>query len=82
MPRIIVIRKSLTAFVCGVAGFLPIIGVVPGFYALLCWNRIRTRYRDEWNPASAYLGCGARLAALGLGISALIVAVAIVTAGW
>lgn len=77
MPRIIVIRKSLTAFVCGLIGFLPIIGVLPAVYALLCWNRIRTRYPDEWNPASAYLSWGARLAMIGLGASALIVSVAI-----
>ena len=79
MPRIIVIRKSLTAFVCGLIGFLPIIGVLTGLYALLCWNSIRTRYPDEWNPASAYLSWGARLALLGLLGSALIVSVAILT---
>jgi hypothetical protein len=79
MPRIFVIRKSLTAFVCGLIGFLPIIGVLPGLYALLCWSHIRTRYPDEWNPASAYLSWGARLALLGLVGSALIVSVAILT---
>jgi hypothetical protein len=79
MPRIFVIRKSLTAFVCGLIGFLPIIGVLPGLYALLCWNHIRTRYPGEWNPASAYLSWGARLALLGLVGSALIVSVAILT---
>ena len=81
MPRIIVIRKSLAAFVCGLIGFLPIIGVVPGIYALFCWNRIRTRYPDEWNPASAYLSWGARLALFGLLGSALIVAAAILSFG-
>ena len=81
MPRIIVIRKSLAAFVCGLIGFLPIIGVVPGIYALFCWNRIRTHYPDEWNPASAYLSWGARLALFGLLGSALIVAAAILSFG-
>ena len=79
MPRIIVIRKSMIAFVCGLFGFLPIVGVLPGFYALLCWNHIRTRYPDEWNPASAYLSWGARLATLGFLLSALIVAAVIVS---
>ena len=79
MPRIIVIRKSLTAFVCGLVGFLPIIGVLPGLYALLCWNLIRTRYPDQWNPASAYLSWGTRLAVLGLGVSALIVSIALLS---
>lgn len=82
MPRIIVIRKSLTAFVCGLIGVLPIIGVVPGVCALLCWARIRVRYPDEWNPASAYLSWGTRFAVIGLGASALIVSVAIVTSCW
>jgi hypothetical protein len=79
MPRIFVIRKSLTAFVCGLIGFLPIIGVLPGLYALLCWSRIRTRYPGEWNPASAYLSWGVRLAVIGLGLSTLIVSIALVT---
>jgi hypothetical protein len=79
MPRILVIHKSLTAFVCGLIGFLPFIGLVPGLYALFCWAHIRSRYPGEWNPASAYLSWGARLALIGLLGSALIVAVAIVT---
>lgn len=81
MPRILVIRNSLTAFVCGMIGLLPIVGVVPGFYALFNWARIRSRYPDEWNPASAYLSWGARLALLGLLSSALLVSVVILTAG-
>jgi hypothetical protein len=78
MPRIIVIRESMTAFVCGMIGFLPIIGLLPGLYALYCWNRINTFYPNEWNPAAAYLSWGTRLAVLGLGLSVLIVGVAIV----
>ena len=74
MPRPTLIRSSLAAFVCGLIGFLPIIGVVPGLYALLCWTRIRIRYPGEWNPASAYLNLGALLALLGLLGTALIVA--------
>jgi hypothetical protein len=79
MPRIIVIRKSLAAFVCGLFGFLPFIGLVPALYALLAWAHIRRRYPNEWNPAEAYLSWGARLALLGLLGTALVTAVAIVT---
>jgi hypothetical protein len=79
MPRIVVIRKSLTAFVCGLIGFLPIIGIVPGLFALSCWGSIRLRYPDEWNPASAYLDWGARLAVLGLLSSALLIAAVILS---
>ena len=78
--RIIVVRKSLAAFVCGIIGFLPFVGVVPGLYALFCWARIRARYRNEWNPASAYLSWGARLSVLGLLGTALIVSVVLVEA--
>lgn len=79
MARIIVIRKSLTVFVCGLFGFLPFIGLLPGLYALFCWAHIRRRYPNEWNPAEAYLSWGARLALLGLLGTALVTAVAIVT---
>ena len=81
MARILVIRKSLTAFVCGLIGFLPIIGIVPGLCALSCWCSIRIRYPDEWNPASAYLSWGVRLAVLGFLSTALIVVAFIVAYG-
>jgi hypothetical protein len=81
MARILVIRKSLTAFVCGLIGFLPIIGIVPGLYALSCWGSIRFRYPDEWNPASAYLSWGVRLAVLGFLSTTLIVIAFIVAYG-
>jgi hypothetical protein len=81
MPRIFVIRKSLAAFVCGLIGFLPIVGIVPGLYALSCWGSIRIRYPDEWNPASAYLSWGVRLAVLGFLSTALIVVALIVAYG-
>ena len=79
MPRTLVIRESLTAFVCGLIGFLPFIGLLPGLYALSCWAHILRRYPNEWNPASAYLSWGTRLALIGLLASALIAAVVVVT---
>jgi hypothetical protein len=71
MARIIVIQLSLRAFVCGLIGVLPVIGVVPGLYALSCWVRIRRRYRDAWNPASSYLRWGSALAVGGLGLTSV-----------
>jgi hypothetical protein len=79
MDRITVIRKSLTAFVCGIVGFLPFVGFVPAVYTLVCWARIRSEYGTEWNPAAAYLDGGIWLALLGLAGSALIIAVVLVT---
>ena len=70
----------MQAFVCGLLGFLPFIGLVPGLYALTCWARIRSRYQHEWNPAAAYLSWGARLSLLGLAGTFLIVGVILVQA--
>jgi len=71
MDRIAAIRNSLTGFVCGIIGCIPIIGFLPGLYALVCWSRVRRRYRQEWNPAAGYLKAGAILGCLGVVISAL-----------
>ena len=56
---------------------LPIIGLLPGLYALSCCAHVGIHNPDEWNPASAYLNCGALLALLGLLGSALSVTVTI-----
>jgi hypothetical protein len=81
MPRIIVIQLSLRAFVCGLIGVLPLIGLAPGLHALFCWGRIRRRYPNEWNPASDYLSWGAALAVIGLGITAVGIPAAILSIG-
>jgi hypothetical protein len=78
MDRATAIRTSLTAFLCGLIGFLPVLGLLPAFYALRCWIRIRTRYRDEWNPAAVYLDWGVRLALFGVLLTALLVGVIMV----
>ena len=77
--RAIVIQLSLRAFVCGLIGVLPIIGLVPGLYVLYCWVRISRRYAGEWNPASGYLSWGVALAVLGLGITAVGIPTAILS---
>ncbi len=70
--RICAIRLSLQAWVLGMIGFLPIIGLAPGIVALFYYFRVRSRYRGEWNPAAAYLTAGGILAALGI-IGSLII---------
>ena len=75
MDRITAIEQSLTVFVCGIIGLLPVLGVLPAVHALVCWGRVRSRYGDQWNPASAYLKGGAVLAALGVLNSILVVGV-------
>ena len=73
MDRITVINKSLATFVCGIVGFLPVVGLLPAVYAVLNWRRVTVQYGKEWNPASAYLSWGARLAVLGLLGSVLVI---------
>jgi hypothetical protein len=72
------IRKSLTGFVCGMVGLLPIIGVPAAVYAVLCWSTVRLRYGTEWNPASNYLNAGLALALLGVLSSTVLVSAAII----
>jgi len=79
MPRITVIQLSLRAFVCGLLGLLPVVGLLPALDALVCWVRIRQRYPNEWNPASSYLSWGTALAVLGMGITAIGVPATILT---
>ncbi len=66
------IRKSLTGFVCGIFGFLPIIGIIPALYAVSCWRSLHRHYRNQWNPAEAYLYGGLALATIGILGSTLI----------
>lgn len=73
MDRISAIRKSLTAFVCGIFGLIPILGLVPGVHAIVCWRKMRSRYRTDWNPASDYVTWGAVLGAIGILNSVLLV---------
>ena len=60
------IRKSLAAFVWGIVGVLPVIGLIPAVCALGHWWAVRSGYRNQWNPASTYLMAGGALAFLGL----------------
>jgi hypothetical protein len=78
MDRITAIRRSLTAFVWGMMGFLPVIGLIPAVCALSHWWAVRSKYRAEWNPASLYLRAGVALALFGvLSTALLVVAIAI-----
>lgn len=66
MDRINAIRTSLTAFVCGLIGLLPVIGVPFGVAAIVIFIRARRRKSTEWNPAEHYIDWGARFGLLGL----------------
>jgi hypothetical protein len=77
--QVIVIQLSLRSFACGLIGVVPLIGLAPALHALFCWARIRRRYPEVWNPASAYLSWGTALAVLGLGLTAVGIPAAILS---
>ena len=66
MTRTDAIRLSLRAFGTGIFSVVPVLGVVLGAYALICWARVRRRFYPEWNPAVWYLRIGAIVAGIGL----------------
>ena len=76
MDRITAIRLALRAFVCGIIGFLPVVGLIPAIYALILRGQIRSGFGAGWNPASRYATAGAVLAFLGL-LSTFLLVVAI-----
>src|SRR5271157_1933862 len=79
MDRPTAIRQSLTAFGCGLAAMIPILGMIPAVLALFCWGRISLRYKDDWNPAAAYLSVGAFFGSLGFLLSLLLIAAALIS---
>ena len=70
--RIAIIRKSLTIFICGLFGLLPVIGIIPGIFSMVGWAQIR-RHSEDINPAARYVTWGVWLSLLGIFISLLAV---------
>ena len=66
MDRATAIRRSLAAFVWGLIGVVPVIGLIPAVCALGHWWAVQANYKDPWNPASAYQAAGGLLAVIGL----------------
>jgi len=74
MDRITVIRKSQSAFISGIIGCIPVLGLGSAIYALVCRAKIRRQYHD-WNPAEYYLKQGALLGWFGVLLSVLAIVV-------
>jgi hypothetical protein len=78
MDRITAINESLTVFVYGIFGLVPILGCALAFCAKYRARRVRREFGMEWNPAGAYLKWGVVMASVGLLISVALVCVAII----
>ena len=65
LDRIGVIRQSLTIFICGIFGLVPMIGLLPAIVALDRGFRLRRRYAEP-NPADNYRKWGMALGILSL----------------
>ena len=81
MDRIAAIEKSLSVFFWGIMGFLPVLGLLPAVHALVCSWRVRSQYRDQWNPALPYLRAGTVLATFGVLSSLLVISAAVLAIG-
>lgn len=81
------IRLSLRTFVSGLFAPLPGIGLLLGLHAIICWARVRSGFRYDWNPAARYLWIGFAVAFFGLCahlilIASIIVSVNEFSLGW
>ncbi|MBI2927222.1 MAG: hypothetical protein HYY24_16130 [Verrucomicrobia bacterium] len=75
MDTIRVIERSLRAWVCGLIGLIPVLGVPLAVLAVSLFFKVRAEAGDEWNPAENYLRWAVVCAVLGLGLTFLLVLV-------
>lgn len=70
--RIRLIEDTMICFFYSLCGFVPLLGGLLAFFALVRAIRIRTRSRGVWNPAQRYLNLAFAFAAVGLLVSLLL----------
>ncbi len=63
--KIRMLKNSLTCFVCGLLGLLPLIGLPFALVALWISGRIRLQEKQLWNAAEPYRIWGVVCAAVG-----------------
>lgn len=63
--KIRMLKNSLTCFVCGLLGLLPLIGLPFALVALWISGRIRLQEKQLWNAAEPYRIWGVVCAAFG-----------------
>jgi hypothetical protein len=73
--RIRATQAGIRAFLSGIAGVVPLLGIPFAVDAIFHWRRSN---KTDWNPASEYARAGAFLGLLGLMVSLGIILVAVV----
>ncbi|HXT13045.1 MAG TPA: hypothetical protein VN873_15900 [Candidatus Angelobacter sp.] len=82
LDKIQIIESSTRCFTCGLIGILPLIGLPFAIIAIANFVRVQLGKGTVWNPANGYLSAGGFCAAIGLGISTLLIGSFIVDVYW
>ena len=75
MNKVRVIERSIRCQALGWVGVLPVLGVIPAVIAIVLYHRTARESGDNWNPAGQCARLGLVLSWIGLGLSAVVVAV-------
>jgi len=67
--RVRTLERSVSCFVLGLLGLLPVVGFPLALFALMAFRRVCLEQAGEWNAARSYLLWGFALGALGALIS-------------
>jgi hypothetical protein len=81
LDRSEIIRQSVSVFICGFAGLLPVIGLFPAVSAIIRGVRIRRAYCEP-NPADHYRKWGIALGSLGILVNVCAIVIAIANRGY
>ena len=75
MNKVRVIERSIRCQAFGWVGVVPVLGVIPAVIAIVLYHRTARESGDDWNPAGPQARLGLVLSWIGLGLSAVLVAV-------
>jgi hypothetical protein len=65
IAKIRMLKSSMRCFVCGLLGFLPVIGLPFATAALVISGKVRVQERQLWNAAKPYRIAGVVVATVG-----------------
>jgi hypothetical protein len=75
MNKVRVIERSIRCQALGWVGVLPVLGVIPAVIAIVLYHKASSEAGDHWNPSEQCARSGFVLSWIGLGLSAILVAV-------